>query len=123
MTQTPSRDWQKDMEMCEAVKDSKWLTLESSATAVWQRGGLMSTIWEGIDAEALQEHKTALPYWLQEAKERGRRERILKESLEHCIKEYPLYDSKEIGGSLMMDFMKNTLSILYPDTPAPKEGL
>lgn len=68
MTQTPSRDWQKDMEMCEAVKDSKWLTLESSATAVWQRGGLMSTIWEGPDAEALQQYKEALPYWLQEAK-------------------------------------------------------
>jgi len=70
MTQTPQppRDWQKDMEMCEKVKDSKWLTLESSATAVWQRGGLMSTIWEGVDAEALQQYKAALPYWLQEAK-------------------------------------------------------
>lgn len=68
MTQTPQspRDWQKDIEMCDAVKDSKWLTLESSATAVWQRGGLMSTIWEGPDAEALQQHKEALPYWLQE---------------------------------------------------------
>ncbi|MNV02927.1 hypothetical protein D3C71_931680 [compost metagenome] len=43
-----------------------------------------------------------------------RKETKLKEALEHCINQYPLYDSKEIAASLMVDFMKNILSILYP---------
>lgn len=105
MTQTP-RDWQEDME---------WVQRRA-------------------DADEYEGWTEPLLYWLREAKERGRRERHLKETLEHCIKEYPLYDSKEIGGSLMIDFMKNILSTFYPDTqcvvqdernpdtPAPKEG-
>lgn len=43
------------------------------------------------------------------------REKKLREALEHCIDQYPLYDSKEIAASLMVDFMKNILSILYPE--------
>ncbi|MDR0269622.1 hypothetical protein [Paenibacillus sp.] len=45
-----------------------------------------------------------------------RREQKLKEALEHCIKQYPQWDSKEIAGTLMIDYMENVLSILYPDT-------
>ncbi|MFD1179641.1 hypothetical protein ACFQ3W_25540 [Paenibacillus puldeungensis] len=42
------------------------------------------------------------------------REKKLREAMEHCIKEYPQWDSKEIAASLMLDYMKNILSILYP---------
>lgn len=130
MTQTP-RDWQKDMEMCEAATEGPWYSVkaETASTPGWynvlSNTNIISELIESeANAKLMAESHEALPYWLQEAKECGRRERILKESLEHCIKEYPLYDSKEIGGSLMMDFIKNTLVILYPDTPAqaaPKE--
>jgi hypothetical protein len=48
--------------------------------------------------------------------EAERRKQKLKEALKHCIKEYPLYDSKEVGGSLMIDYMKNVLAILYRNT-------
>jgi len=96
------RDWQKDMEMCEAARETE--------------KGLAAFRELGVGGPMMAAH------WLQEAKERGRRERHLKKALEHCIKEYPLYDSKDIGGSLMMDYMKNVLNIFYPDTPAPKEG-
>ncbi|MEK4108146.1 hypothetical protein NST28_29185 [Paenibacillus sp. FSL R10-2791] len=127
------RDWQKDMDRCLSVNDwheHPWEAGSEEGSNVWRIYEIIPDEPCEFVAECETELVTdfimtahqALPYWLQEAKERGRRERILKKSLEHCIKEYPLYDSKEIGGSLMMDFMKNTLSILYPDTSAPKEG-
>lgn len=126
MNEKTSRDWKKDMDMCEAATDGPWYSRKAKTSSSPGWYDVLSKPWldivaELVDVEAnaklMSEARTALPYWLQEAKERGRRERILKETLEHCIKEYPLYDSKEIGGSLMVDFMRNTLSILYPDVP------
>lgn len=49
-----------------------------------------------------------------ELEDTTRREQKLKEALEHCIKEFPQWDSKEIAGTLMVDYMNNILSILYP---------
>ncbi|MNW53645.1 hypothetical protein D3C74_312110 [compost metagenome] len=43
-----------------------------------------------------------------------RKEYKLKEAFEHCIEEYPQWDSKEIAAGIMLDYMKNILSILYP---------
>lgn len=42
------------------------------------------------------------------------REQKLKEALKHCISQYPQWDSKEIAGTLMIQYMENVLSILYP---------
>jgi hypothetical protein len=122
------RDWQKDMDSCLKLKEwheNDWMSGTEEGTGIWIIHEVMpdepcqyvAECENELVVDFIMTAHEALPYWLQEAKERGRRERILKESLEHCIKEYPLYDSKEIGGSLMMDFMKNTLSILYPDVP------
>lgn len=42
------------------------------------------------------------------------REKKLREAIEHCIKEFPQWDSKEIAGTLMINYMNNVLTILYP---------
>ncbi|MEK3717942.1 hypothetical protein [Paenibacillus sp. FSL R7-0333] len=138
MTQTP-RDWQKDMEMCERVKDAEWLILDHTSAAYWQRGGLMSTIWEGVDAEALQQHKAALPYWLQEAKvykqsyeatltqytaEKARadaaeaREQQLKEAAQLAVNDLELWNDKILAAKVVLGQLQRMLSTLYPDTPA-----
>jgi hypothetical protein len=87
MTQTPSRDWQKDMEMCEAATRGPWKvfkgvveTLIGTAYDHPQMKGPDSIVGHAIsahghyvyirenDATLLAVARTALPYWLQEAK-------------------------------------------------------
>lgn len=51
-----------------------------------------------------------------------RKEEKLKEALEHCVREYPLWEIKTIYAEMMQDYLQNVLTVLYPDTPAPKEG-
>ncbi|WP_339814580.1 hypothetical protein [Paenibacillus sp. FSL R5-0928] len=102
------RDWQKDMDLVQG-------TIKHDAFPAWTEPML---------------------YWLQEAKERGERERQLKEALELMVFMFR-YDSEE--GRAYMNFgdfeevlepddnaayisVSNLLRTLYPDTPAPKEG-
>ncbi|MEK5178235.1 hypothetical protein [Paenibacillus odorifer] len=59
-------------------------------------------------------------YWLQEAKERGERERQLKEAIEEALK-WTWYHGE--ANMVEIDTVLNDiLATLYPDTPAPKEG-
>lgn len=112
MTQTPSRDWQKDMEMCE--------------------GFITDHGWSRRDLIAEQPQMTM--YWLQEAKElqkiaSGRGEAYLKiRKILQAVseRERQLVEAIE---RMMPDMLpiervqfKKLLSTLYPDTPAPKEG-
>ncbi|WP_405113659.1 hypothetical protein MHH28_07775 [Paenibacillus sp. FSL K6-1217] len=102
MTQTPSRDWQKDMETTKKIR--------SGGNGKYAPAGWLD----------------ALEYWLQEAKERGEREQQLKEDL---TKMYDLM--KDALGCMVMlegkdgDHVQRIVNVfraLYPDTPAPKEG-
>lgn len=135
MTQTP-RDWQKDMEMCEAATRGPWKvfkgvseTLIGTAYDHPQMKGPDSIVGHAIsahgdyvyirenDAELLAEARTALPYWLQEAKERGEREQRLKEEMESEVEQALIHGNADVERVLT-----RILSTLYPDTPAPKEG-
>ncbi|MNT58457.1 hypothetical protein D3C72_1958920 [compost metagenome] len=133
MTQTPSRDWQKDMEMCEALEGEVWEALIDD-TVIWRRGGVASTIWGKEQINYLQQHRLALPYWLQESKERGKREQRLKEGLEELLSVFKLhskwasiedyygsiYSLTDVDSEIVLR-VHSLLAILYPDTQAPKE--
>ncbi|MEK4451612.1 hypothetical protein [Paenibacillus sp. FSL L8-0506] len=110
------RDWQKDMERVNIFEHAKTLCNNPFPPS--------------IEHEPTE---VALGYWLQEAKERGERERQLKEALELMVFMFR-YDSEE--GRAYMNFgdfeevlepddnaayisVSNLLSTLYPDTPAP----
>ncbi|ASA20925.1 hypothetical protein [Paenibacillus donghaensis] len=156
MTQTP-RDWQKDMEMCEAATRGPWKvfkgvseTLIGTAYDHTQMKGPDSIVGHAIsahgdyvyirenDAKLLAEARTALPYWLQEAKiykqsyeatltaytaEKARaeaaeaREQRLKEAIENALKW--TWCSSEANMSEIDTVLNDILSTLYPDTPAP----
>ncbi|MEK5358834.1 hypothetical protein [Paenibacillus sp. FSL L8-0709] len=143
MTHTP-RDWKKDMELCNEATPGKWSWYETTRSIYTEREDreALDTILydpkggghlQEEDAEFIAEARTALPYWLQEAKERGVRERQLKEALELMVFMFR-YDSEE--GRAYMNFgdfeevlepddnaayisVSNLLRTLYPDTPAP----
>lgn len=149
MTQTPSRDWQKDMEMCEAATPGPWRSiLEDLEEREYYPATYLPTQiksadevivdFDGINletehcipnAELMAEARTALPYWLQEAKERGKWERRLKVTWKQLRE---IVRTNATGGSgedindydIMLDIMDDLLelSTLYPDNPAPKEG-
>ncbi|MDH6427250.1 MULTISPECIES: hypothetical protein [unclassified Paenibacillus] len=108
------RDWQKDMEMMKGTFEFDWTN----------------------NQELQIEMGEALPYWLQEAKERGEREQRMKEALELMLSMFR-YDFEESRGYMTFgDFEEvlepddneayiaasNLLRTLYPDTLAPKEG-
>lgn len=105
MTQTPSRDWQKDMEMFEEANKAAltWLVGKGAAEA-------------GV-------------YWLKEAKVyKQSYEAVLRyagivEAREQRLKEAYMIMLKYIPRHVQECFGFDTfLATLYPDTPAPKEG-
>jgi len=121
MTQTPSRDWQKDMEICRKVNEwygYPWEAGTEENSGVWRIHEILADEPCQFVAECENEQVTdfimtaheALPYWLQEAKERGEREQQLKEAVEEFLP-----DMMPVTRALM----KRKLSTLYPDTPAP----
>jgi hypothetical protein len=124
MTQTPARDWQKDMEMCDAATGGPY-GYEGIDRPWYGAGGTIkeyhistpSGLFGEEEVKLCSEARTALPYWLQEAKERGEREQRLKEEIEASI---PLLEAAGLNGRAAS--LKSLLSTLYPDTPAPKEG-
>ncbi|MEK3674624.1 hypothetical protein [Paenibacillus sp. FSL R10-2771] len=86
------RDWQNDMDFCKSA-DSLPLTSKNIINLI-----------------------SALPYWLQEAKERGEREQRLKEAIENALK-WTWYHSE--ANMVEIDTVLNDiLDTLYPDTPA-----
>ncbi|CAH1054083.1 hypothetical protein [Paenibacillus pseudetheri] len=86
------RDWQKDMALVERYGNSNMPYYET-------------------------EFSKALPYWLQEAKERGEREQRLKEAIDLALSE-----CKGEPDYFLAKKVRSAFSTLYPDTPAPKEG-
>jgi hypothetical protein len=119
MTQTPSRDWQKDMEMCEAQEGDQWYNngkrLEEYDRLTEEGCRPIAEFEREEEAAFAAECREALPYWLQEAKR-------LKTAIECAIEEYGLWNDKSRAAEVIITELKRELSTLYPDTPAPKEG-
>jgi hypothetical protein len=92
MTQTPSRDWQKDMD---TIKREKRTSNEITK----------------MNALNIAEH------WLQEAKTLQDKLREMAELIEY---EADLADLR--GAELHARDLRAMVATLYPDTPAPKEG-
>lgn len=121
MTQTP-RDWQKDMQMCEVVTPGPWIVWEDDGDVKVQAVAEGPNIanfgrygW-GVMPEAkfTAEVRTALPYWLQEAKTLQDK---LKELVEIIEYEADLADLR--GAEIHARDLRNMVSTLYPDTTAP----
>ncbi|MHA6530210.1 hypothetical protein [Paenibacillus sp. BAC0078] len=180
MTQTPSRDWQKDMEMCKAATQGPY-GYESSRFASlygpYDDYSIITPSGEFGEAEAklCSEAYEALPYWLQEAKkwreryeqrptfelleaaqslyehhnaradEAEKEVQVYKQSYEATLRyyeaekaradaaearvqrlkeeiEYEIQVLELRGSNGRAKDLKELLSTLYPDTPAPKEG-
>jgi hypothetical protein len=117
------------MEMCEAATRGPWKvfkgvveTLIGTAYDHPQMKGPDSIVGRAIsargdyvyirenDATLLAEARTALPYWLQEAKR-------LKVAIECAIEEYGLWNDKSRAAEVIITELKRELSTLYPDTP------
>jgi hypothetical protein len=138
MTQTPSRDWQKDMEIAEQLK--LWDVdpggeEDGAAFYTMDADGIYTTVRAdnmlGKDAELLHEALYALPYWLQEAKkqfdlaeelnnevfsancERETFDQTIKGGLERALKTTDPYE--------MLKVIQSLYRTLYPDTPAPTQ--
>ena len=62
---TEVRDWQKDMEMCKALEGEEWRA-HGDGLFLYQRGGYMSTYWDEEHVQVVNEHRSALTYWLQQ---------------------------------------------------------
>ncbi|WP_375104076.1 hypothetical protein ACDZ28_04115 [Paenibacillus sp. RS8] len=134
------RDWQKDMEMCEAATPGPWkarswtvptadqynVTSEHDASEIftaWQGarypgGPEVSADQAKLNAIVAAEARTALPYWLQEAKERGEREQQLRELMKDALGCMVMFAGKEDDH---VQRIVKAFRTLYPDTPAPKE--
>lgn len=96
------RDWQKDMERVNIFEHAKTLCNNPFPPSI-----------------EYEPTEVALGYWLQEAKERGERERQLKEAIEEALK-WTWYHGE--ANMVEIDTVLNDiLATLYPDTPAPKE--
>ncbi|OMD19196.1 hypothetical protein BJP48_11855 [Paenibacillus odorifer] len=115
------RDWQKDWDRATMFDDIEFLVNNPRPL---------------LNVNNYEPPYVLLKYWLQEARERGERERQLKEALELMVYMFR-YDLEE--GRAYMNFgdfeevlepddnaayisVSNLLRTLYPDTPAPKEG-
>ncbi|MEK5419401.1 hypothetical protein [Paenibacillus sp. FSL L8-0708] len=120
------RDWQKDMDLCKQLNE--WY--EHDWEAGQEEGSRIIRIYETVPDEPfnfvaecendltttfIMESRTALPYWLQEAKERGEREFRMQKVLYNIAMESNDEQTRRQA--------KHILSVLYPDTPAPKEGI
>ncbi|MEK4141779.1 hypothetical protein NST48_12570 [Paenibacillus sp. FSL M7-0547] len=92
------RDWQKDWKRATMFDDIEFLVNNPRPL---------------LNVNNYEPPYVLLKYWLQEAKERGEREQRLKEAVEEHLP-----DMMPVTRALM----KRTLSTIYPDTPAPKEG-
>ncbi|WP_405169455.1 hypothetical protein [Paenibacillus sp. FSL H3-0286] len=101
------RDWKKDMEMCEATTKGPWIakawtvpTADQYNITSEHDNSELYTAWQGtrypggpevsayqakLNAIFAAESRTALPYWLQEAKERGEREQEIKRAIGRCL--------------------------------------
>lgn len=95
------RDWQKDMDMMKGTFEFDWTNNQDLQIEMGE----------------------ALPYWLQEAKERGEREQRLKEAMNQIIIEFdnPHNETGIKAACKMRRIAEEFMSTLYPDTPAPKE--
>lgn len=123
MTQTP-RDWQKDMEMCDKYGNSELPfkdTVFAEMLPYWlQEAKILQEIASGRGREALRLSKLLgdLNDELTASEERADaaedREQQLKELLEKI--------DDETRDEWIGVMIKELLSTLYPDTPAPKEG-
>ncbi|MEK5417276.1 hypothetical protein [Paenibacillus sp. FSL L8-0708] len=116
------RDWQKDMDLCKQLNE--WY--EHDWEAGQEEGSRIIRIYETVPDEPfnfvaecendltttfIMESRTALPYWLQEAKERGEREFRMQKVLYNIAMESNDEQTRRQA--------KHILSVLYPDTPAP----
>ncbi|MFD1179497.1 hypothetical protein ACFQ3W_24815 [Paenibacillus puldeungensis] len=108
------RDWHKDMELvAEAATWEFELTFDGEGNIVKDTQIIAENVGAS-HAGTIFNAFEALLYWLQQYAAAEAREKKLREALEHCIKEYPQWDSKEIAAGIMLDYMKNVLSIIYP---------
>lgn len=115
MTQTPSRDWQKDMEMFEEANSrGVSLLIGKSAAAAGMH-------W--LQAYAAEANEVC--YWKGEAEaEKARadaaeaREQRLKVAIECAIEEYGLWKDKGRAVEVMITELKRELSTLYSNNPS-----
>ncbi|OKP95078.1 hypothetical protein [Paenibacillus sp. P46E] len=115
MTKTP-RDWQNDMEMCEAQEGEQWFNngnrLEEYDRLTEEGCRPIAEFEREGEAVFAAECREALPYWLQKAK-------TLKETIEMAMNEYHLWQSGDSAAPMMYGILEQAMSTLYPDTPAP----
>lgn len=115
MTQKP-RDWQKDMEMCERYeRDEGWSRRDLIAEQPQ-----MSMYWlqEAMNWEhAYQSANSALIREKARADAAEAREQRLKAAVEAVLW------TQGLESLVLKAHLQNILSTLYPDTPAPKEGI
>ncbi|OZQ97351.1 hypothetical protein [Paenibacillus sp. VTT E-133291] len=113
------RDWKKDMEMCEAAPKGPWIIHPKYQDLVNGDGEvLVQEVGWGPVGHLISESRTALPYWLQEARERGEREQRLKELLSDtmgCLVMSTSKDNEDVA-RIAADY-----STLFPDTPTTPE--
>lgn len=129
-----SRDWKKDMEECEFFKPRTTSFLPEIGIYWLQQYKELQESYRKLHNLHQEQCARASEYYNENVAEKERadaaerhavelakqvlavegREKKLREAIEHCIKEYPLWDSKEIAATMMLNYMKNVLSILYP---------
>lgn len=90
------RDWQKDMESCLKLKErheNDWMTGTEEGTGIWIIHEVMpdepcqyvAECENELVVDFIMTAHEALPYWLQEAKERGEREQEIKRAIGRCL--------------------------------------
>lgn len=124
------RDWQKDMDSYTNLKEwheNDWMAGTEEGTGLWliheivpdEPCQYVAECENELVVDFIMTAHSALPYWLQEAKERGEREQRLKEAVEEALK-WTWYHG-EANMTEIDTVLNDILATLYPDTPAPKE--
>ncbi|WP_340398093.1 hypothetical protein NST50_15405 [Paenibacillus sp. FSL E2-0202] len=134
------RDWQKDMERVNIFEHAKTLcnnpfppSIEHEPTEValgyWlQEAKELQEIVSGRGREILRLRSLlgGLNDELTATEDRAdaaeAREQQLKEAVQLAVNDLELWGDKITAANVVLGQLQRTLSTLYPDTPAPKEG-
>ncbi|WP_340011770.1 hypothetical protein MHI32_01520 [Paenibacillus sp. FSL H7-0690] len=114
------RDWQKDMDMCEAARET-----ENGLTAFRELGvggPMMATYWlqeAKIYKQSYEGTLTAYEAEKARADAAEAREQQLKEAVQLAVNDLELWSDKILAAKVVLGQLQRTLSTLYPDTPAP----
>ncbi|MEK4196168.1 hypothetical protein NYE59_24025 [Paenibacillus sp. FSL L8-0323] len=123
------RDWQKDMDLVQGTIKHDAFPAWTEPMLYWlQEAKELQEIVSGRGREILRLRSLlgGLNDELTATEDRAdaaeAREQQLKDAVQLAVNDLELWSDKTLAAKVVLGQLQRTLSTLYPDTPAPKEG-